>query len=221
MNWRAKFSLLLFRLRLRPALSREIVRAIPIIETNEPLVDLVVSSRIRLMPASESSSMKLRSGAVDRLNLAAQKLPPGKNLLVVDAYRSESYQNDRWISRLAEVSAKNPDLSKDQIELVARRFTAVPGGSSGHRAGAAVDLTLCDDAGNPLELGGVIKDASIYALTNCKGISEESRANRDLLVGVMQSAGFVNYPMEWWHFSFGDQLWAAYCGRKFAIYGAI
>ncbi|MFZ9739796.1 MAG: M15 family metallopeptidase, partial [Prochlorotrichaceae cyanobacterium] len=25
---------------------------------------------------------------------------------------------------------------------------------------------------------------------------------------VMTTAGFANHPKEWWHFSYGDQLWA-------------
>lgn len=37
----------------------------------------------------------------------------------------------------------------------------------------------------------------------------------------MKKEGFVNYPGEWWHFSYGDQLWAAYKNKKYAIYGSI
>ena len=35
------------------------------------------------------------------------------------------------------------------------------------------------------------------------------------------NAGFVNYPAEWWHFSYGDKLWAAYSNKKSAMYGEI
>ena len=31
---------------------------------------------------------------------------------------------------------------------------------------------------------------------------------RSLLFSVMEQAGFVQHPNEWWHFSYGDQLWA-------------
>ena len=40
------------------------------------------------------------------------------------------------------------------------------------------------------------------ANTDDAGITAAQRRNRDLLRSAMRQAGFVNYPMEWWHFSF-------------------
>lgn len=37
----------------------------------------------------------------------------------------------------------------------------------------------------------------------------------------MQDADFVNYSGEWWHFCYGDKMWAAYKHRRYAIYGEI
>jgi D-alanyl-D-alanine dipeptidase len=42
---------------------------------------------------------------------------------------------------------------------------------------------------------------------------------RSLLAAVMQQAGFAQHPNEWWHFSYGDQLWAWRTGGQQAIYG--
>jgi hypothetical protein len=36
----------------------------------------------------------------------------------------------------------------------------------------------------------------------------EYHAHRQLLRDVMLKAGFQRNPREWWHFSFGDQMWA-------------
>jgi len=33
----------------------------------------------------------------------------------------------------------------------------------------------------------------------------------------MHSAGFSNFPGEWWHFSYGDRVWAAYLRKTHAI----
>ncbi|GAB3977862.1 hypothetical protein GCM10029978_068930 [Actinoallomurus acanthiterrae] len=52
-------------------------------------------------------------------------------------------------------------------------------------------------------------------------VSSAARANRDLLADVMTAVGFVNYPTEWWHWSFGDRYWAVATGGKSAIYGPI
>ncbi len=48
----------------------------------------------------------------------------------------------------------------------------------------------------------------------------EPRAWRDRLAIVMSEAGFVNYPHEWWHFSYGDQYWAWRTGALAALYGS-
>jgi D-alanyl-D-alanine dipeptidase len=55
--------------------------------------------------------------------------------------------------------------------------------------------------------------------TKSKKISPEENKNRRILSDAMQKAGFANYPAEWWHFSYGDRLWAAYSGRKLCAYG--
>jgi D-alanyl-D-alanine dipeptidase len=52
-------------------------------------------------------------------------------------------------------------------------------------------------------------------------ISADARANRDLLSGVLGSVGLVNYPTEWWHWSYGDRYWAYVTGARYALYGAI
>ena len=36
----------------------------------------------------------------------------------------------------------------------------------------------------------------------------------------MEQAGFVQHPNEWWHFSYGDQLWSWLNKKGNAIYGA-
>jgi len=44
---------------------------------------------------------------------------------------------------------------------------------------------------------------------------------RNLLKDVMLSSGFSQHPNEWWHFSYGDQLWAWQNDYKEAIYGRV
>ncbi|WP_413254142.1 hypothetical protein OG754_38745 [Streptomyces decoyicus] len=36
---------------------------------------------------------------------------------------------------------------------------------------------------------------------------------------ALSSVGMVNYPTEWWHWSFGDRYWALCTGVAFAPYG--
>jgi D-alanyl-D-alanine dipeptidase len=37
----------------------------------------------------------------------------------------------------------------------------------------------------------------------------------------MRVAGLINYPTEWWHWSFGDRYWALLTAAPHALYGPI
>jgi D-alanyl-D-alanine dipeptidase len=60
---------------------------------------------------------------------------------------------------------------------------------------------------------------SPFMSTNAVGLTSEQRGNRETLVTLMGKAGFMSYPGEWWHYSYGDREWAAYQGLKEAFYG--
>jgi len=47
------------------------------------------------------------------------------------------------------------------------------------------------------------------------------RKNRDLLVQALHAQGGINYPDEWWHFSYGDRLWAEVTGQTQAFFAPI
>jgi len=94
-----------------------------------------------------------------------------------------------------------------------------------HCAGAAVDLTLRGADGDELDMGGAVNGHRFGDEASCpfdaSGLSRSARRNRDLLAEVMVGAGFVNYPTEWWHWSFGDRYWALMTSTENAIYGPL
>jgi D-alanyl-D-alanine dipeptidase len=53
------------------------------------------------------------------------------------------------------------------------------------------------------------------------GLSPKARTNRAVLAEAMSTAGFVNYPTEWWHWSYGDRYWALISGEEHAVYGPV
>lgn len=104
-----------------------------------------------------------------------------------------------------------------------RRAAMCPRPTSPRTAGAAVDLTLADTSGRELDLGTRMntdpEESEGACYTHALNISEEARANRKLLGSVLTAAGLVNYPTEWWHWSFGDRYWALITGKTAALYG--
>ena len=93
-----------------------------------------------------------------------------------------------------------------------------------HVAGAAVDLTLVDATGEELDLGTPIDATPEQSGGRCYFAAEvgpDARAHRDLLARVLTRVGLVNYPTEWWHWSYGDRYWALTTGAPAALYGPV
>ncbi len=76
---------------------------------------------------------------------------------------------------------------------------------SGHSRGATVDLGLLDcrqGACRALDMGTGFDFFDASAHTDTPAIDATQRAHRRQLLKAMAARGFVNYPMEWWHFTF-------------------
>jgi D-alanyl-D-alanine dipeptidase len=102
---------------------------------------------------------------------------------------------------------------------VASEFVAPPTERPPHSTGGAVDITLLNRNGR-LDLGCPINWSGPESRTNAAvGVAAE-RA-RSVLVDACASAGLVNYPYEWWHWSYGDPYWAVVTGHAAAVYDAI
>ena len=56
--------------------------------------------------------------------------------------------------------------------------------------------------------------------TRASNIHSQAKENRALLIDVMEKAGFINYPTEWWHWSYGDKYWAFMTGASHALYSS-
>jgi len=109
-------------------------------------------------------------------------------------------------------------LKEEVSKFVAPLYITPP-----HSTGGAVDLSIIDPDGKKLDMG--TKMGVDYGLdktrTDSTVISRAARKNRQILIRVMTAAGFVNYPTEWWHWSYGDQYWAAALKKKYSVYSGI
>ncbi|MBC1212610.1 D-alanyl-D-alanine dipeptidase [Trichormus variabilis ARAD] len=95
-----------------------------------------------------------------------------------------------------------------------------------HSTGAAVDVTLVDDSGQVVNMGSPIDELSErshpdYYANNEQPAAQEYHAHRQLLCDVMLKAGFQRNPKEWWHFCYGDQMWAWLNKQPTALYGRV
>ena len=128
----------------------------------------------------------------------------GLRLLLWDAYRPQRAV-DRflaWCAAPEDGKTKRrhyPNIEK--TDIVPLGYVAA---RSGHSRGSAVDLTLAQPDGVPLEMGGGfdLMDAISH---HGAPVAEEAARNRLLLRGIMEESGFAPYENEWWHYSLAQE----------------
>lgn len=189
------------------------------------------------------SPYHLRQGVVDRLLLAQEYLQtqqPGWRLAIFDGYRPVAVQKFMVDYTFGEiVQAKGwqregltPVQEESLWELV-HQIWAVPNQNPAtpppHSTGGAVDLALADTTGAIVNFGSPIDEISErshpdhyqqdHYQQGSRGQAYHQR--RLLLKAVMGEAGFQRHPGEWWHFCYGDQMWAWLAEATTAIYGRV
>ena len=217
---------------------------IPIEECGEPLQALP-PALLRMEPhpymalgapyGTSGNPFQLRLGVVQRLLGAQQQLfehDPSLRLSIFDAWRPiavQAFMVDHSITELCRERGLEARSGQafDQVVADVGRFWAAPSRDPAtpppHSTGAAVDLTLSSSDGTPLAMGGEIDAIGAVSEPQHYAGREDSEARRwhqrrQLLAEVMGSAGFAQHPNEWWHYSFGDQLWAWRKGAAVAVY---
>lgn len=201
------------------------VAAIPVKDCDEPLLDVRRQDPFPVDTREQDDAgafAHVREGVLNRLLDARELLPDGIRLLFIEGYRPPAAQRfyfERYAERLRNA---NPGWPSEQVRAAASRFVSPPE-IAPHSAGAAVDVTLVAadgrelDMGTPVDADPEVSKGACY--TAARHISAEARGNRQILAEALTAAGMVNYPTEWWHWSYGDRYWALATGAGHAIYG--
>jgi D-alanyl-D-alanine dipeptidase len=183
-----------------------------------------VGRRLRGYDAGECIVTRSVAAALRRVQ--QDLAPQGLSLKMYDCYRPQRAVDDMyaWAQDGHETPAQhlyNPKMRKEdlfRLGYVARH--------SGHSTGKAVDVTLvkppaaqpasfdpratyadCTAPANQrapdtgVDMGTGYDCSDEKAHTASKAISPQQRKWRDTLVSAMAKQGFVNYRLEWWHFS--------------------
>jgi zinc D-Ala-D-Ala dipeptidase len=203
------------------------ISAVPVVDNADPLVDLRQTPGLRVdhrLADRAGRFALLRREVRDRLLAAQRALPDDLRLLVVEGFRPPEQQQQIIDDYRAELRRRQPDWSPERLHTETSKFVS-PLDVAPHATGGAVDLTLCRPDGVELDLGTPI-DATPLAsdnacFTGARNIQVPAWHARHILVGVLRGAGLVNYPTEWWHWSFGDRYWAARTGAPHARYGPV
>lgn len=175
-------------------------------------------------PYGQLSPYYVRSGVLERLELAQTKIHsqcPRWRIKIFDAYRPVAVQafmvehTKQQLAKAQNFDLNDPDQEQELMDQV-YKFWAFPSLDPAtpppHSTGAAVDITLVDENDFEIDMGGAIDEISERSMPNYYQSATDLAQiqfdrHRHLLKYCMDSAGFQQHPNEWWHFSYGDQMW--------------
>ena len=222
---------------------------IPIQECGDPLVSIPLAQFSVETPHpyeklgadyQEKSPYFLRQTVVEALLNAQNYLQQQQDrwkIHIFDAYRPVTVQqfmvDYTFKTLLADQGLSVHSLSAAQKQTLWEKvyqIWAIPSDNPAtpppHSTGAAIDITLVDKTGHPLDMGGAIDELSARSQPNYYAQSRDRQGQiyhqrRELLHQIMAQSGFCRHPGEWWHFSLGDQMWAWQTQHPLARYGRV
>ena len=218
-NFKVFVNIILVKLKIRHVLPVEAIRKIKVKENNEKLT-LIKDNELFLI---KTELPYIRQTVADKLFEVAHELKKQNlKLVLFELLRDIEKQKHMWQEEYDKIKRENSNLPNDEIEfLVSKRVAKVSSNKGGgHQTGGAVDIGLCTINNELLDMGTEYLEFNDRTYTNSKDISIDQKNNRKLLLKIMKNKGFANFPTEWWHYSYGDTMWAAYSSKKEAIYSS-
>ncbi|HMW03843.1 MAG TPA: M15 family metallopeptidase [Leptospiraceae bacterium] len=137
----------------------------------------------------------LHREANEKLKRAIQKLnekKPKFKFVLFDCLRPRSIQYKLW----------------DKVKGTSQEpYVANPKSGSIHNYGFALDLSILDETGKELDMGTpfdsflpLSEPTKEEAFLKSGELTKKQWENRILLRNIMQDAGFIQRPNEWWHY---------------------
>ncbi|KAF1032717.1 MAG: D-alanyl-D-alanine dipeptidase [Pseudomonas sp.] len=152
-------------------------------------VDLIYATADNLAGVAiyRNARCLLHAEAAECLRKASQfARQAGYTLRIYDAYRPAYAQQLLW------QALPDPNYVRD------------PRLGSHHTRGVAVDLTLLDEHGEPLDMGTAFDAMEPKSHPFYPDLPPHVQRNRLLLLGIMLGAGFKAIATEWWHYELPD-----------------
>lgn len=204
-------------LRSTERLLVEPIWEVPIDEIEGPLYQEYMS----LNPAY--NKVYVRQTVKEMLDTAALSLPTNLQLIVRAGHRPLEVQKRLLEMVKQDYLSTNPEATQQQALEFARTFVSDPEVKlPPHCCGAAVDVDVLDvETEQLVDFGCPVNTDDEISFLDTDKINDAQRANRQILQDAMLGAGFAPFIHEWWHFSYGDQIWADYYKKTTELYSII
>lgn len=209
---------------------------------DDPLVKIESSERILVEPCwtveddwegeryrdyiaehPEYDAVYVRSELATRLKKASEALEDRYRLVIRAGHRPIEVQQRILIDCADDYKEEHPGVSDEEAMEHARTFVNDPDTTlPPHVCGAAVDVDVLDTAtGKLVDFGSKLNDDTEQSFLYYPDLTDDQKNNRLMLVTVMLDAGLASCKPEWWHFSYGDQVWAWFYGHEKSLYSPV
>ncbi|MDH5382508.1 MAG: D-alanyl-D-alanine carboxypeptidase family protein, partial [Cyclobacteriaceae bacterium] len=199
----------------------------PIIENNSPLISLKdVGFNLIFEPSIKKDYKYLvREEIVEKVGRISKSLDElDKRLIIRSAWRSFDHQKMLWDNKVKFLTRVHPEKSNEEIYQLVEHYIA-PTDKSMHSTGGAVDGLIYDLKTDSVMDFGTNKGLDIDLNEKCfpyhPDISATATANRKLLIDLFEKEEFLCDNKEYWHFDYGNAVWAAKLGKEYAFYSIV
>ena len=206
---------------------KQLIPTITIKEDHSPLISLKESNFNLVFEPSffEGYKYNVREAIFEKIGRISKVLDKqNKKLIIRSVWRGFAHQKLLRDRRIKIIKEKYPNKSLEEICKIVSYFIASEAESM-HSTGGAVDALIYDlekdcvmDFGNN---DGLNLELNETCYPFHPDISPQVRKNRELLINLFDKEGFVVDPKEYWHFDYGNVIWAIEKGEKDAKYGII
>jgi D-alanyl-D-alanine dipeptidase len=208
----------------KSSLQKEGIKSIPVKEDHSPLVSLKTSSINLMFEPSIKKDYKfmIREAILKKIgNIAGQLNKENKVLFIRSVWRSFDHQLLLWKNFYKLLRNKHPFKPVREIKEMVANFIALEKQSM-HSTGGAVDALIYDLETNRIMDFGTNKGYNITLTKKCypyyPNITPEARKNRKLLIGLFEKEDFSCDLREFWHFDYGNVIWAYEKKKEYAFY---
>jgi D-alanyl-D-alanine dipeptidase len=208
-------------------LQKQRVQTVAIRDDGSPLISLLESGFDLIFEPSIMKDYKylVRAAVHDKIGTISKLLSNmNKRLIIRSVWRSFDHQQLLWVRNLEVARKQNPEKSADEIEEITLEFTASRE-TSMHATGGAVDALIYDSENDCVMDFGTNHGFKLDLNRKCyplhPGISSEAKKNRKILMDLFEHEDFVCDLTEYWHFDYGNVVWALEKGRASSIYGVV
>lgn len=186
--------------------------------TTDDLEGRLYATYIASHPAYDG--VYLRASVTLRLEQAANSLPEPYMLVIRAGHRPIEVQKQVLHEVLQDYLAAHPHRRHAEALEHARMYVSDPDIKlPPHVCGAAVDVDMYDPIQQRyVDFGSVMNEDSDISHLHSPKITSQQTEYRLMLLQAMLNAGFASYYAEWWHYSYGDEIWAWFYRHSACLY---